>query len=149
MLLYLKNCGRGIDYKMEKSQKIEKMTNLMTSQSDDDVIGATSNLSEDTCQSIIFHIWGRSCLYLIRCCLNNSHKMCAKISCIYLSIYLSIYQRQKQSLSYASPLVVYWDPVHDHSWNDKVCHESLSQCQSNLSSSSKLKNSIFGVVKVN
>ena len=55
----------------------------MTSQSDDDVIGATSNLSEDTCQSIIFHIWGRSCLYLIRCCLNNSHKMCAKISCIY------------------------------------------------------------------
>ena len=58
-------------------------------------------------------------------------------------------QRQKQSLSYASPLVVYWDPLHDHSWNDKVCHESLSQCQSNLSSSSKLKNSIFGVVKVN
>ena len=56
-----------------------------------------------------------------------------------------IYQRQKQSLSYASPLVVYWDPLHDHSWNDKVCHESLS----NLSSSSKLKNSIFGVVKVN
>ena len=95
MLLYLKNCGRGIDYKMEKSQKIEKMTNLMTSQSDDDVIGATSNLSEDTCQSIIFHIWGRSCLYLIRCCLNNSHKMCAKISCIYLSIYLSIYIRDK------------------------------------------------------
>ena len=64
-------------------------------------------------------------------------------------IYIYIYQRQKQSLSYASPLVVYWDPLHDHSWNDKVCHESLSQCQSNLSSSSKLKNSIFGVVKVN
>ena len=124
MLLYLKNCGRGIDYKMEKSQKNEKMTNLMTSQSDDDVIGATSNLSEDTCQSIIFHIWGRSCLYLIRCCLNNSHKMCAKISCIY--------QRQKQSLSYASPLVVYWDPLQDHSSNDMVCHESLSKCQSNF-----------------
>ena len=139
MLLYLKNCGRGIDYKMEKSQKIEKMTNLMTSQSDDDVIGATSNLSEDTCQSIIFHIWGRSCLYLIRCCLNNSHKMCAKISCIYLSIY----QRQKQSLSYASPLVVYWDPLQDHCWNDKVCQESLSQCQPNLSSSPKLVNSIL------
>ena len=66
-----------------------------------------------------------------------------------LSHYISIYQRQKQSLSYASPLVVYWDPLHDHSWNDKVCHESLSQCQSNLCSSSKLKNSIFGVVKVN
>ena len=65
------------------------------------------------------------------------------------SLPLYIYQRQKQSLSYASPLVVYWDPLHDHSWNDKVCHESLSQCQSNLSSSSKLKNSIFGVVKVN
>ena len=139
MLLYLKNCGRGIDYKMEKSQKIEKMTNLMTSQSDDDVIGATSNLSEDTCQSIIFHIWGRSCLYLIRCCLNNSHKMCAKISCIYLSIY----KRQKQSLSYASPLVVYWDPLQDHCWNDKVCQESLSQCQPNLSSSPKLDNSIL------
>ena len=45
--------------------------------------------------------------------------------------------------------MVYWDPLHDHSWNDKVGHESLSQCQSNLSSSSKLKNSIFGVVKVN
>ena len=35
------------------------------------------------------------------------------------------YQRQKQSLSYASPLVVYWDPLKDHSSNDKVCHESL------------------------
>ena len=33
--------------------------------------------------------------------------------------------------------------------NDKVCHESLSQCQSNLSSSPKLKNSFFGVIKVN
>ena len=111
MLLYLKNCGRGIDYKMEKSQKIEKMTNLMTSQSDDDVIGATSNLSEDTCQSIIFHIWGRSCLYLIRCCLNNSHKMCAKISCIYLSIYLSIYQSQKQSLYPRAPLKSLENPI--------------------------------------
>ena len=64
-------------------------------------------------------------------------------------LYISIYQRQKQSLSYASPLVVYWDPMHDQSWNDKVCHESLSQCQSNLSSSPKLTNFIFGVVKVN
>ena len=58
-------------------------------------------------------------------------------------------QRQKQSLSYASPLVVYWDPLQDHCWNDKVCHESLSQCQSNFSFSPKLKNSIFGVIKVN
>ena len=58
-------------------------------------------------------------------------------------------QIQKQSLSYASPLVVYWDPLHDHSWNDKVCHESLSKCQSNFCSSLKLKNSIFGVIKVN
>ena len=147
MLLHLKKCGRGIDYKMEKSQKIEKITNLMTSLSDDDVIGGTSNLSEATCQSIIFHIWGRSCLYLIRCGLNNLCKMCAKISCLYL--YLCLYQRQKQSLSYASPLVVYWDPLHDHSWNDNVCHESLSQCQSNFCSSPKLKNSIFGVIKVN
>ena len=31
MLLYLKKCGRGIDYKMEKTQKVEKTTNLMTS----------------------------------------------------------------------------------------------------------------------
>ena len=59
------------------------------------------------------------------------------------------YQRQKQSLSYASPLVVYWDPLQDHSWNDKVCHEILSQCQSNFCLSPKLKNSIFGVIKVN
>ena len=60
-----------------------------------------------------------------------------------------ISKRQKQSLSYASPLVVYWDPLQDHCWNDKVCRESLSQCQSNFSSSPKLKNSIFGVIKVN
>ena len=73
----------------------------------------------------------------------------AEISLKSVSPTIYLYQRQKQSLSYASPLVVYWDPLHDHSWNDKVCHESLSQCQSNLSSSSKLKNSIFGVVKVN
>ena len=45
--------------------------------------------------------------------------------------------------------MVYWDPLHDHSWNDKVCHESLSKCQSNFCSSLKLKNSIFGVIKVN
>ena len=45
--------------------------------------------------------------------------------------------------------MVYWDPLQDHSWNDKVCHESLSLCQSNLSSSPKSKNSIFGVIKVN
>ena len=45
--------------------------------------------------------------------------------------------------------MVYWDSLEDHSWNDKVCHESLSQCQSNLSSSPKLKNSFFGVIKVN
>ena len=55
----------------------------------------------------------------------------------------SIYKRQKQSLSYASPLVVYWDPLQDHSWNDMVCHESLSQCLYNFSSSPKFKNSIF------
>ena len=64
-------------------------------------------------------------------------------------IYIYLSKRQKQSLSYASPLVVYWDPLEDHSWNDKVCHESLSRCQSNLSSSPKLKNSFFGVIKVN
>ena len=58
-------------------------------------------------------------------------------------------KRQKQSLSYASPLVVYWDPLKDHSWNDKVFHESLSRCQSNLSSSPKLKNSFFEVIKIN
>ena len=52
-------------------------------------------------------------------------------------------QRQKQSLSYASSLVVYWDPLQDHCWNDKVCQESLSQCQPNLSSSPKLDNSIL------
>ena len=51
-------------------------------------------------------------------------------------------------LAYSSPLVVYWDPLQDHSWNDKVCHESLSQCQSNFYFSPKLKNSIFGVIKV-
>ena len=45
--------------------------------------------------------------------------------------------------------MVYWDPLQDHRWNDKVCHESLSQCHSNFSSSPKLKNSIFGVIKVN
>ena len=45
--------------------------------------------------------------------------------------------------------MVYWDPLHDHSWNDKICHESLSQCQSNFCSSPKLKNSICGVIKVN
>ena len=45
--------------------------------------------------------------------------------------------------------MVYWDPLQDHCWNDKVCHESLSQCQSNFSSCPKLKNSIFGVIKVN
>ena len=45
--------------------------------------------------------------------------------------------------------MVYWDPLEDHSWNYKVCNESLSQCQSNLSSSPKLKNSFFGVIKVN
>ena len=56
-----------------------------------------------------------------------------------------IYQRQKQSLSYASPLVVYWDPLQDHSSNDMVCHESLSKCQSNFSCSPNLKKSIFGV----
>ena len=39
--------------------------------------------------------------------------------------------------------MVYWDPLQDHSWNDKVCHESLSQCQSNFCLSPKLKNSIF------
>ena len=54
-------------------------------------------------------------------------------------------QRQKQSLSYASPLVVYWDPLQDHSSNDMVCHESLSKCQSNFSCSPHLKKSIFGV----
>ena len=47
-------------------------------------------------------------------------------------------------VSYASPLVVYWDPLQDHCWNDKVCHENLSQCQSNFSSSTNLKKSIFG-----
>ena len=98
MLLHLKKCGRGIDYKMEKSQKIEKITNLMTSLSDDDVIGGTSNLSEATCQSIIFHIWGRSCLYLIRCGLNNLCKMCAKISCLYLYIYLYIRDKSRACL---------------------------------------------------
>ena len=70
-----------------------------------------------------------------------------KISIKFSTLY--IYQRQKQSLSYASPLVVYWDPLQDHSWNNTVCHKSLSQCQSNLISSPKLKNSIFGVMKVN
>ena len=58
---------------------------------------------------------------------------------------ICIYQRQKQSLSYASPLVVYWDPLQDHSSNDIVCHESLSKCQSNFSCSPNLKKSIFGV----
>ena len=78
--------------KIAKNRKNrKKITNLMTSLSDDDVIGGTSNLSEATCQSIIFHIWGRSCLYLIRCGLNNLCKMCAKISCLYLYIYLYIY----------------------------------------------------------
>ena len=48
-------------------------------------------------------------------------------------------QRQKQSLSYASPLVVYWTPLQDHSLNDKVCHKSLSQCHSKFGSSPKLK----------
>ena len=62
----------------------------------------------------------------------------------------STQKRQKQSLSYASPLVVnHWTPLQDHSWIDKVCHESLSQCQYNFSSSPKFKNSIFGVIKVN
>ena len=41
-------------------------------------------------------------------------------------------------LAYSSPLVVHWDPLQDHSWNDKVCHESLSQCQSNFCLSPKL-----------
>ena len=45
--------------------------------------------------------------------------------------------------------MVYWDPVEDHSWNDKVCHESLAKCQSNFYSSPKLKNSFFGAIKVN
>ena len=45
--------------------------------------------------------------------------------------------------------MVYWDPLQDHSWNDKVCHESLSQSQSKFCSGPKLKNSIFGVFKVN
>ena len=40
--------------------------------------------------------------------------------------------------------MVYWDPQQDQSWNDKVCHESLSQCQSNFCLSPKLKNSILG-----
>ena len=52
---------------------------------------------------------------------------------------ICLYQRQKQSLSYASPLVVYWDPLQDHFWNGKVCHESLSQCQSYFGSSPKFK----------
>ena len=52
-------------------------------------------------------------------------------------------------LAYSSPLVVHWEPLQDHSWNDKVCRESLSQCQSNFCLSPKLKNSIFGVIKVN
>ena len=57
------------------------------------------------------------------------------------------YQRQKQSLSYASPLVVYWTPLQDHSLNDKVCHKSLSQCQSKFGSSPKLENSILGSIR--
>ena len=57
---------------------------------------------------------------------------------------ISIYQRQKQSLSYASPLVVYWDPLQDHFSNDKVCHKSLSKCQCTLSCSPILKKSILG-----
>ena len=63
----------------------------------------------------------------------------------YIHTYIHIYQRQKQSLSYASPLVVYWDPLQDYSSNDMVCHESLSKCQSNFSCSPNLKKSIFGV----
>ena len=40
----------------------------------------------------------------------------------------SIYQRQKQSLSYASPLVVYWDPyiinIGAFKFKMKVCHDA-------------------------
>ena len=43
--------------------------------------------------------------------------------------------------------MVYWDPLQDHFWNGKVCHERLSQ--SYFGSSPKLKNSIFGVIKAN
>ena len=39
--------------------------------------------------------------------------------------------------------MVYWDPLQDHSCNDKVCHESMLRCQYNFSSSPKFKNSIF------
>ena len=35
--------------------------------------------------------------------------------------------------------MVYWNPLQDHFWNGKVCHESLSQCQSYFGSSPKFK----------
>ena len=55
--------------KLKKTRKIAKMTNLMTSQSDDDVIGGTSNLSKATCQTIIFHMHmcGLPLLYFKKC----------------------------------------------------------------------------------
>ena len=67
------------------------MTSLMTSQSDDDVIGGTSNLSKATCQTIIFHMCGLPLLYLKKCGHNLTARFLAlgKPS-IYISIYLYI-----------------------------------------------------------
>ena len=44
-MLYLKKCGRDIDCKIEKSQKIGKMTNLMTSSSGEDACGGSFNIA--------------------------------------------------------------------------------------------------------
>ena len=69
-MLYLKKCGRDIDYKMEKSQnipKIGKMTNLMTSLSDEDACGGSFNTPYATFETIIFQMPCRSSFYLERC----------------------------------------------------------------------------------
>ena len=73
--------------KLKKTRKNAKMTNLMTSLSDDDVITESFYMYQCTCQRIIFQMCGLPLLYLKKCGHNLTPRFLALGKpCIYISI---------------------------------------------------------------